>query len=76
MKNLEKSGEPTKKKKTYSICLQNGHHQFIYKVFEHNYHIKPLPKKYDDARTMLADSLPILYGPLIFNRNLMILDKY
>ena len=67
MKHPENSGEPTKKK-TCPLCLQIGLHQFVCKVFEHKYHIKSLPKNNDEARAMLANILPALYGSLTFNR--------
>ena len=67
MKHPENSGEPTKKNKTCTLCLQTGHHQFIYKVFENMYHTKPLRKSNDAARAMLAKSFPVIYGSLVFN---------
>ena len=70
MTNPENRGDPTKNNNTCSLCLQTGHHQFICKVFENNYHIKPLPKNDDEARAMLGKSLPVLYGSLIFNRKI------
>ena len=70
MKNLKNRGESAKKNNTCPLCLQNGHHQFICKVFENNYHIKLFPKNDDDTRAMLAKSLPVIYGSLIFNRKI------
>ena len=70
MTNPKNRGEPTKKNITCPLCLQTSHHQFICKVFENKYHIKPLLKNDDDARSMLAKSLPVLYGSLIFNRKI------
>ena len=70
MNNPENSGDPTKKNYTSPLYFQTGHHQFIFKVFENKYHIKPLLKNNDETREILAKSLPVFYWSLIFDRKI------